>query len=72
MNAYVTKKESVRLYQGVRKEQVHERHAGKRRADGTGKSSGSANNAYGLVIREFMGTPADVRGMKFFPAENLL
>ena len=72
MNAYVTKKESIRLHKGVRKEQVYERHAGKRWADGDGKSSGGTQSAYGLIVREFMGTPVDNRGMKLYPAENLV
>ena len=72
MNAYVTKKESIRLHKGVRKEQVYERYSGKRRSDGDGKSSGGAYSTYGLIIREFMGTPVDNRGMKLYPVENLV
>ena len=69
MNAYATKKESIRLYQGGRKEQIRQRHSGKRCEDGT---AGKAEGVYGQLLREFMGTQIDSRGIKLFPAENLI
>ncbi|HOP29080.1 MAG TPA: hypothetical protein P5120_00895 [Spirochaetota bacterium] len=69
MNAYRSKKESVRLYQGGRKEQIRQRHSGKQREDGF---SGKAEGVYGQLLREFMGTQVDSRGVKLYPAENLI
>ena len=69
MNAYATKKESIRLYQGGRKEQIRQRHSGKQREDGT---AGGTDSIYGQLLREFMGTQIDSRGIKLFPAENLI
>ena len=69
MNAYSTKKESVRLYQGGRKEQVRQRRSGKQREDG---SACKTESVYGQLLREFMGTQVDSRGIKLFPVENLI
>lgn len=69
MNAYTAKKESIRLYQGGRKEQVRDRNCGKRNETGT---AGKPESIYGQLLREFMGTQVDSKGMMLFPAENLL
>jgi len=69
MNAYTTKKEGIRLYQGGRKEQVRQRYSGKQREDG---AAAKAESVYGQLIREFMGTQVDSRGIKLYPAENLI
>ncbi len=70
MNAYATQsKESIRFYQGGRKEYVRERNIGKRNEKGPVRTSESA---YGQLLREFMGTPVESRGVKLYPAENLL
>lgn len=69
MNAYGTKKESIRVYQGGRKEQVRQRNSGKGREAG---SAAKAEGIYGELLREFMGTQVDSRGVKLFPAENLI
>ena len=68
MNAYAAKKESIRLYQGGRKEQVRDRNSGRVREAG---SAEKADSVYGQLLREFMGTQVDSKGMKLFPAENL-
>jgi len=69
MNACTSKKESVRLYQGGRKEQVRQRYSGKQREDG---GACKTEGIYGQLLREFMGTQIDSRGIKLFPAENLI
>ncbi|HOP64476.1 MAG TPA: hypothetical protein PK358_11150 [Spirochaetota bacterium] len=69
MNGFTAKKESIRLYQNGRKEQIRQRNCGRR------NSKGGAENAeglYGQLIREFMGTCVENREVKLYPAENLI
>lgn len=69
MNVYAKRKEGIRVYPGGRKEQVRQRNSGKSHDAGT---AGAAEGVYGQLIREFMGTQVDSKGIKLFPAENLV